>query len=130
MAPWDQVQVNGGIHPGNSGGPVVDSRGVVIGVSVAGIRGTTINFAVPGEKVQDVMRGRVAELAVGESYLKDAGTKLPVEIQCLDPMNRLLSVKIDVWTGNHGRAWPASPSKPATVPGDGPPKQRAGLPEQ
>ncbi|HWY87187.1 MAG TPA: trypsin-like peptidase domain-containing protein, partial [Gemmataceae bacterium] len=75
-----QVQVNGGIHPGNSGGPVVDSRGVVIGVSVAGIRGTLINFAVPGEKVQGMLWGRVAELSVGEAYLKDATTKLPVEI--------------------------------------------------
>src|SRR5207253_2330346 len=31
-----QIQVNGGMHPGNSGGPVVDSRGVVVGVAVAG----------------------------------------------------------------------------------------------
>lgn len=42
-----QVQVNGGMNPGNSGGPVTDARGVVIGVSVAGISGTQINFAVP-----------------------------------------------------------------------------------
>jgi S1-C subfamily serine protease len=47
-----QVQVNGGMHPGNSGGPVTDTRGVVVGVSVAGIEGTQINFAVPGDFIR------------------------------------------------------------------------------
>jgi S1-C subfamily serine protease len=50
-----QVQVNGGMHPGNSGGPVTDTRGVVIGVSVAGIEGTQINFAVPGDFVRPLV---------------------------------------------------------------------------
>src|SRR6185369_15191548 len=32
----DKIQVNGGMDPGNSGGPVVDARGHVIGVAVSG----------------------------------------------------------------------------------------------
>jgi S1-C subfamily serine protease len=47
------VQVKGGMNPGNSGGPVVDVRGNVVGVAVAGIEGTDINFAIPGEVVQE-----------------------------------------------------------------------------
>ena len=47
------VQVKGGMNPGNSGGPVVDARGNVVGVAVAGIQGTDINFAIPGEVVQE-----------------------------------------------------------------------------
>jgi len=43
-----QIQVNGGMNPGNSGGPVVDTRGVVVGVAVSILRGTQLNFAVPG----------------------------------------------------------------------------------
>jgi S1-C subfamily serine protease len=50
-----QVQVNGGMHPGNSGGPVADTRGVVVGVSVAGIEGTQINFAVPGDFIRPLV---------------------------------------------------------------------------
>src|SRR5262249_38069983 len=46
-----RVQVNGGMHPGNSGGPVVNTRGEVIGVAVSVIRGSQINFAVPGDFV-------------------------------------------------------------------------------
>jgi predicted Zn finger-like uncharacterized protein len=47
-----QVQVNGGMNPGNSGGPVTDARGVVVGVSVAGISGTQINFAIPANFIR------------------------------------------------------------------------------
>ena len=42
-----EIQVNGGMHPGNSGRPVLDTAGEVIGVAVAGIPGTQIQFAVP-----------------------------------------------------------------------------------
>ncbi len=50
-----QVQVNGGMHPGNSGGPVTDARGAVVGVSVAGISGTQINFAVPSDFIRPLV---------------------------------------------------------------------------
>jgi S1-C subfamily serine protease len=56
-----QIQVNGGIHPGNSGGPVVNSEGKVIGVSVAVVRGTQINFAVPAHFVSSLATGRISD---------------------------------------------------------------------
>jgi hypothetical protein len=44
------VQLAGGLNPGNSGGPVTNNRGEVIGVSVAKLRGAdTIGFAIPAE---------------------------------------------------------------------------------
>ena len=48
-----RIQVKGGMNPGSSGGPVVDLRGNVVGVAVAGIEATDINFAIPGEVVQE-----------------------------------------------------------------------------
>src|SRR5262249_18927924 len=39
------VQFEGEIHPGNSGGPVVDSQGRLIGIAVMKLRGTRIGFA-------------------------------------------------------------------------------------
>jgi S1-C subfamily serine protease len=50
-----EVQVNGGMNPGNSGGPVTDARGVVVAVSVAGITGTNINFAIPADFIQQAV---------------------------------------------------------------------------
>lgn len=44
------VQLAGGMNPGNSGGPVANAKGEVVGVSVAKLRGTdTIAFAIPAE---------------------------------------------------------------------------------
>ncbi|HET6573342.1 MAG TPA: trypsin-like peptidase domain-containing protein [Fimbriiglobus sp.] len=56
----DVVQVAGGMHPGNSGGPVADKSGAVIGVSVAGILGTQINFAIPAEITAKFVREQIA----------------------------------------------------------------------
>ena len=57
-----QVQVNGGMHPGNSGGPVIDGDGKVIGVAVSAIRATQINFAVPADYVRVFLMGRLSAL--------------------------------------------------------------------
>lgn len=48
-----KIQVKGGMNPGNSGGPVVDVKGNVVGVAVSIIRGTDLNFAIHGEPVAE-----------------------------------------------------------------------------
>jgi S1-C subfamily serine protease len=54
------VQVNGGMHPGNSGGPLTDKGGQVVGVAVAGIKGTNIHFAIPADQVDQFVRDQIA----------------------------------------------------------------------
>ena len=41
------IQVDAALNPGNSGGPVVDDKGRVIGIVEAGIPGAAINFLIP-----------------------------------------------------------------------------------
>jgi S1-C subfamily serine protease len=50
-----RIQVEGGMTFGNSGGPVVDVKGNVVGVAVSGIQNANINFCVPGEMVQQLL---------------------------------------------------------------------------
>jgi len=114
-----QIQVNGGMHPGNSGGPVVDARGVVVGVAVAGITGTQINFAVPSEKIQGMLHGRVQEANLGAPYKDNQAVKLPLKLTCLDPLQRIREVSLEVWSGPSAGSRPASFKAPATLPGDG-----------
>jgi S1-C subfamily serine protease len=117
----NQVQVNGGMNPGNSGGPVVDARGVVIGVAVSIIRGTQINFAVPGEKLQGLLRGRVSGVQFGEPYLDNAQTKLPLQVTCLDPLGRLRDLKVEIWAGESSPPRPMSmQQQPPALAGDSP----------
>jgi hypothetical protein len=42
-----QIQTDASLNPGNSGGPVVNTRGEVIGIVVAGIEGAALNLAIP-----------------------------------------------------------------------------------
>ncbi|MBI3822797.1 MAG: trypsin-like peptidase domain-containing protein, partial [Planctomycetes bacterium] len=115
----EQIQVNGGMHPGNSGGPVVHAGGKLVGVSVAGIRGTQINFAIPAEKVRLIMDGRLADAKHGEVYMQGAQTMLPVQFNCLDPLNRVRKMHVEVWAGTPGPPRPYSLKQPQAQAGDG-----------
>ncbi len=42
-----RIQLDAALNPGNSGGPVLDKNGKVVGVVVAGVRGSGVNFAIP-----------------------------------------------------------------------------------
>lgn len=74
-AAWRQtpglLQVDAPVHPGNSGGPVIDSTGRVLGVLNAGEsdaqvedaedkKETNIGFAIPIDRVKDVIRAEIA----------------------------------------------------------------------
>ncbi len=48
----EMIQVDAMLNPGNSGGPVLDDNGRVIGVVRAGVPGTGIAFAIPVSQVQ------------------------------------------------------------------------------
>ena len=113
-----QIQLTGNMQPGNSGGPIVDTRGVVIGVAVAIIRATSINFAVPGEKIHGMLHGRAETTIVGERFRDQEEVKLPVRIPFLDPLERVQEVKLDYWTGPPGRQRPASVKPPTPQAGD------------
>lgn len=46
------IQLDASLNPGNSGGPILDPEGRVIGIANAGIRGAALNFAIPVNQLQ------------------------------------------------------------------------------
>jgi S1-C subfamily serine protease len=54
------VQIDGALNPGNSGGPVVDSQGRLVGIAVKTIRGAGIGLAIPANKLTALLQGKAA----------------------------------------------------------------------
>ncbi len=52
-----ELQFDASINPGNSGGPVLNNKGQVIGVVVASIPGSGINFAIPVNQLNHFLDG-------------------------------------------------------------------------
>jgi S1-C subfamily serine protease len=98
------IQVNGGIHPGNSGGPVVDAQGRVVGVSVAGVPGAQIQFAIAGEAVQSFLVGRMHVRVFLAPYKEAEAHKLPIVYRMVDPLGQITKVTVETWTGAPGDA--------------------------
>jgi hypothetical protein len=91
-SPQDQVvavQLDGALNPGNSGGPVVDAEGHLVGVAVATIRGANIGLAIPGGTLARMLDGRVGEVRAVTRAGGDANVEVEVEVSLIDPLKRL-----------------------------------------
>lgn len=67
------IQIDAAIHPGNSGGPLLDSKGIVIGVTTAMQSASGqfqgIGFAVPADTMRRVIPDLIAEGRVEYAWL-------------------------------------------------------------
>jgi S1-C subfamily serine protease len=98
----ERVQVNGGMQPGNSGGPVVDDKGNVVGVAVAIIKATNLNFAIPGNVVHDLLKGRVSGTVAGEPMRKGTQVAVPVTVTLINPLQKIRTVEVEWWLAPGG----------------------------
>jgi S1-C subfamily serine protease len=113
-----KVQVNGGMDHGNSGGPVVDSSGTVVGVAFSGYEGTQLKFAIPGESVHALLQGRVNGISVtNEAVSKSGQLAVAVTLTTLDPQKRINRIALDYWVGPENQNVPPSDRQPS--PGAG-----------
>jgi S1-C subfamily serine protease len=114
----NRIQVSGGIHPGNSGSPVTNARGEVVGVAVSGLKNAKIQFAIPVDHVSIFLNGRISGMVAENPYRSGDRVMLPVRIELHDPLSRVKKVVVEVWTGNPGPPRPAGTREPKAMPGD------------
>ncbi len=108
-----RVQVHGDMQPGNSGGPVVDAQGDVVGVSVATWGRTRINLAIPADAVLNLYHGRLAQMALGVPFREGADVRVPVTVNMQDVLHRIRKVAVDLWVGDPGQERVPSTTAPA-----------------
>ncbi len=114
-----QVQVNGGMHPGNSGGPLVDKDGNLIGIAVAAYAGTQLHLAIPTEILNTVLNGRIMNSVFEVPYRDGDKVKVPFHFEKADPLGHMKTIAIETWTGKPGPLRPSSSGKkPEALPDD------------
>ena len=72
------IQSDAAANPGNSGGPMLDRDGRVIGILTAGYRNQQgLNFAVAIDHARDILDGRETNLGSGQSGLANIENAVP-----------------------------------------------------
>ena len=75
----DVIQTDAAVNPGNSGGPLLDTKGRVLGVTFGGFPGG-VNFAIPSNLVQKIVPALIDEGNYTHPYLGFTGATLTSDL--------------------------------------------------
>ncbi len=80
------LQVDITLHPGNSGGPVLDRAGRVAGVVAAGVRGAGVNFVIPVNQVRHFLAKPDLQFAPPPLTAADLGRPVLFQARAVQPV--------------------------------------------
>jgi S1-C subfamily serine protease/regulation of enolase protein 1 (concanavalin A-like superfamily) len=89
-----RVQLNGSMIEGNSGGPVVDAKGRLVGVAVERLNREAVGFAIPPNVIGSFLAGDVAGLTAEFLGVQAGSAQFQVNLRLIDPLSKLRSVAV------------------------------------
>ncbi|HEV3343720.1 MAG TPA: trypsin-like peptidase domain-containing protein [Pirellulales bacterium] len=103
-----KIQIDGALNPGNSGGPVIDRQGNLVGIAVQTVQGTNIGLAIPAGDLVSVFQGTLGAPTVAvKPGTNGAAAKFDLVLPRVDPTNQLRSAAVHLVS----KAVPADPAK-------------------
>ena len=91
-----KVQIDGALNPGNSGGPVVDGDGNLVGIAVQTIQGSNIGLTIPAGEVGAMLEGSVGRPTIAATPAVNGGPpKYEIVVPVLDPLKKLQSASVN-----------------------------------
>jgi S1-C subfamily serine protease len=81
------IQLDASVNPGNSGGPVIDGKGNLIGIIASGIVMAKVNFAIPVSRVREFLSGPALVLRYPRLVFPDRtkSRRFEIDAYALDP---------------------------------------------
>ena len=88
------IQMDTPIAPGNSGGPLVDLNGNIVGVNTRGIQGQSLNFAIPINTAREVARQILAR-ASADTVVGVERSDLGIDLKPLQDLETFYNIDIN-----------------------------------
>ena len=89
-----QIQLDADVGAGNSGGPIVDSSGALIGITAGKFQETKIGAATPAAVLEEILAGCAFRPALEIRDNKDGVMRVAVNVPTYDPGGKLKSVTL------------------------------------
>lgn len=95
------VQIDSALNPGNSGGPVVDTRGRLVGVAVATIKNSSgIGLVIPAREVSRMLAGRLGKVHLHATEDEEGLVWVHTEAALIDPFHKIKSATLRYTDGS------------------------------
>lgn len=108
------IQMSGDVNPGNSGGPVVDSKADVIGIAQSKVDGTSTAFAVPVEQIHSFFARGVSAVHVKATASATTFVRFEVRADLMDLRGRIREIRIRWYPESAYRAADPAPGPDGT----------------
>lgn len=96
-----ELRVNGSLNPGNSGGPILDEQGRLVGIAVKTIQGSGIGIAIPAHELSTLLTGRVSAPVVLPVGLDGGQATFKLLAPIVDPLKMVTGISLHVWSGDN-----------------------------
>jgi hypothetical protein len=83
------LQINGELIPGNSGGPIIDAKGRLVGIAVSTVLGKNVGFAVPTDQLNHMLNGSIRFGLVGLFSKQGNNVHVTAEVWVFDSTSRV-----------------------------------------